>query len=133
MVPKIFFNTNVKTLLFYGAITWHAIQEISVRTFVIKSMAESRKPKKKEKLEGAVQYQNTCKLTWVRLRKKQDSLTGQALLWNPQSKRMKGRHKTNWKRLRKQEERKKHASERYYQISAYLRCTDMDAKNKWTC
>ena len=112
------FSTNVKTVLMYGAETWRVTKNITDKTqaFVnrcLRYILGIRWPNtiSNEDLwaktqEDRIKIQiRRKKWKWIghTLRKPHNSITKQALFWNPQGKRNRGRPKNNWRRSAEQE------------------------------
>ena len=107
------FNTNVKAVLLYGAETWRTTRTMlqKIQTFInacLRKLFNIRWPEKiankelwqkaeQEPVEAQVRRR---KWGWIghTLRKPTSSTTRQALLWNPQGKRKRGRPKNSWRR-----------------------------------
>ena len=107
------FNTNVKTVLLYGAETWKTTASLTqkVQTFINTCLRKILKIKwpntinNKELLERTHQVpidEDIIKKRWRwighTLRKPPGSTTRQCLTWNPQGKRKRGRPKNTWRR-----------------------------------
>lgn len=107
------FNSNVKSVLLYGSETWRmtkaSIQR--VQTFQNTCLRRILKIRWPEKISNEDLWRRTCqqpldvltrqrKWRWIghTLRKPPISITRQALLWNPQGKRKRGRPKNSWRR-----------------------------------
>ena len=107
------FDSNVKSVLLYGSETWRVIKNSSnkIQTFINKCLQRilnvkwfDRVPNttlweraKQEQLAVQVRRQ---RWRWVghMLRKDTANVTRQALEWNPQGKRKRGRPKQTWRR-----------------------------------
>ena len=99
------FNSNVKSVLFYGCETWETTGKIQRRlqTFLnsclrrIFGIRWSDREKNEVLWERAVSKQMW---SWVghTLRKPPNNATRQALRWNPQEKRKRGRPRNSWRR-----------------------------------
>ena len=102
------FNTNVKTVLMYGAETWRVTKNIAdkVQAFVnrcLRYMLGVRWPEtisnenlwRKAQEERMLSQIRRKKWKWIghTLRKQRESVTRQAFFWNPQGKRKRGRPK----------------------------------------
>ena len=107
------FSSNVKAILLYGSETWRVTNTSSskVQTFVNKCLRQilrlrwfDRVPNldlwERANQEPMVTQIRRRKWRWVghTLRKNQSSVTRQALDWNPQGKRRRGRPKQTWRR-----------------------------------
>ena len=112
------FNSNVKTVLMYGAETWRVTKNITDKTqaFVnrcLRYILGVRWPNtiSNEDLWAKTQEDRMMvqirrkKWKWIghTLRKPHSSVTKQALFWNPQGKRNRGRPRNNWRRSAEQE------------------------------
>ena len=107
------FNSNVKAVLLYGAETWKVTNSISrkIQTFINKCLRRVLLLKWYDRVPNtdlwsranqepiAVQVRRR-KWRWIghTLRKEPSNITRQALEWNPQGKRKRGRPKQTWKR-----------------------------------
>ncbi|XP_063408979.1 uncharacterized protein LOC134692458 [Mytilus trossulus] len=106
-------NTNVKSVLLYGSETWRetAASIKSIQTFVnkrLRNILNIRWPNKisnnelwrRTKQQPTTQTIRARKWKWIRhtLRKKDTHITKQALEWNPQEHRKRGRPKNTWRR-----------------------------------
>ena len=107
------FSSNVKSVLMYGSETWRFTNSSShkIQTFVNKCLRQILNVKWFDKVPNtdlwtranqdpmAVQISKR-KWRWVghTLRKKPANITRQALMWNPQGKRKRGRPKQTWRR-----------------------------------
>ena len=107
------FNTNVKSVLLYGAETWRTTKTTinKVQTFIngcLRRILHIRWP---DTISNTNLWQRTCQLPaeeeirkrrwgWIghTLRKPATSVTRQALRWNPQGKRKRGRPRNTWRR-----------------------------------
>ena len=107
------FDSNVKSVLLYGSETWRVVKSSSnkIQTFINKCLRQILSIKWYDKVpncdlwERANQHQMAVqvrrrKWRWVghTLRKEVDNTTRQALNWNPQGKRRRGRPKQTWRR-----------------------------------
>ena len=107
------FNSNVKSVLLYGCETWReTVSTIkSLQVFVNKCLRNILGIRWPEKISNKELWQRTKqqpietvirtrKLKWIghTLRKKQENVTRQALDWNPQGQRKRGRPKNTWRR-----------------------------------
>jgi len=107
------FNSNVKAVLLYGAETWKVTNSISrkIQTFINKCLRRILLLKWYDRVPNtdlwsranqepiAVQVRRR-KWRWIghTLRKEPSNITRQALEWNPQGKRKRGRPKQTWRR-----------------------------------
>jgi len=107
------FNSNVKSVLLYGSETWRVINTSSskIQTFINGCLRQilhlrwfDRVPStdlwmraNQQPMGVQVRWQKWC---WVghTLRKEPCNITRQALEWNPQGKRKRGRPKQTWRR-----------------------------------
>jgi hypothetical protein len=107
------FNTNVKTVLLYGAETWRTIKTNlkKLQTFVnycLRRILKIYWPKKirneelwertqQRKIEEEIKRR---RWGWIghTLRKPGNTIARQALTWNPQGKRRRGRPRNTWRR-----------------------------------
>ena len=107
------FNSNVKAVLLYGAETWKTTKGLvrKLQTFVNRCLRrimnirwpetitneELWKRTKQTSIEGEIRKR---KWGWIghTLRKPANNITRQALQWNPQGKRRRGRPKNTWRR-----------------------------------
>ena len=107
------FNSNVKSVLLYGSETWRNTKSSNnkLQTFVNKCLRRilkiswtdrvTNEDLWKQASQEAIQIQiRRSKWRWIghTLRKHPDSVTRQALKWNPQGKRKRGRPKNTWRR-----------------------------------
>jgi len=107
------FNSNVKSVLLYGSETWRTTKTCSnkLQAFINKGMRRILKIRWTDRVtneelweragQEPIQIQiSQRKWRWIghTLRKHQDSVTRQALKWNPQGKRKRGRPKNTWRR-----------------------------------
>ena len=107
------FNSNVKSALLYGCETWKTTQGVinKLQVFVIRWLRKFWKLKWTDKIRneqpwertGQVRIQNEIgrrRWKWVghTLRKGKNSITRQALQWNPQGSRGRGRPRETWRR-----------------------------------
>ncbi|XP_071160139.1 uncharacterized protein [Mytilus edulis] len=106
------FTINVKSVLLYGSETWRetAASIKSIQTFVNKCLRNilnirwqnkisNNELWRRTKQQPATQTIKARKWKWIRhtLRKKDTHITKQALEWNPQGHRKRGRSKNTWK------------------------------------
>ena len=107
------FNSNVKPVLMYGAETWRTTKSIiqKVQTFIngcLRRILQIRWP---HTISNADLWQRTNQIPveeemrrrrwgWIghTLRKPANNITRQALKWNPQGKRKRGRPRNTWRR-----------------------------------
>ena len=107
------FNSNVKSVLVYGSETWRMTKATmeKIQTFInmcLRRIFNIRWPEKisNEELwqragqEPVDQQIRRRKWGWIghTLRKPASSTTRQALLWNPQGRRKRGRPRNSWRR-----------------------------------
>ena len=107
------FNTNVKSVLLYGCETWRTTQTMQqkIQTFFNTCLRRIYKIRWQEKIRNEDLWERAAqepvakqilrrKWGWIghTLRKPAASTTRQALTWNPQEKRMRGRPHNSWKR-----------------------------------
>ena len=112
------FNSNVKTVLFYGCETWRTTKAAmhKLQTFVNKCLRSILNIEWHDKVRNEELWERTgqervevqilrCKWGWIghTLRKPKQNVTRQALKWNPQGKRNRGRPRTTWRRSTEQE------------------------------
>ena len=107
------FNTNVKSVLFYGAETWKLSKPLikKLQTFTNKCLRQILKiywldripnielweKTKQEQIEITLR-RRTWRWVGHTLRKPNNDITQQALEWNPQGTRRRGRPKETWRR-----------------------------------
>nr|KAG5711268.1 hypothetical protein BaRGS_005965 [Batillaria attramentaria] len=107
------FNSNVKSVLLYGCETWRTTKTMQqkIQTFLntcLRRIFNIRWPEKirnEELWERAGQEPVAKQILWRKwgwightLRKPASSTTRQALTWNPQGKRKRGRPRNSWRR-----------------------------------
>jgi len=107
------FNTNVKAVLLYGSETWRVTNTGTnkLQTFVNRCLRHILNIRWPDKISNANLWERTNqnpisqdvkkrKWGWIghTLRKPADTVTRQALDWNPQGKRKVGRPKQTWRR-----------------------------------
>ena len=107
------FNTNIKTVLLYGSETWRTTEKTKNRlqTFVNRCLRNILKIKWFDKVENSKLWERCGQRTveqqimerkwrWIghTLRKDNNNRARQALEWNPQGKRHRGRPKRTWRR-----------------------------------
>ena len=114
------FNSNVKSTLLYGSETWKTTTNIlnKLQTFTNRclrrllgiywpntiSNANLWELTKQETIETQIRRR---KWKWIgHTLRRQKSITKQALTWNPQGKRKRGRPRTTWRRTTEQEMKK---------------------------
>ena len=108
------FNSNVKSVLLYGAESWKLTKGLihKLQTFInicLRRLCNIRWPMritnaelwertKEVKVEQEIKKR---KWRWIghTLRKPKESINRQALQWNPQGKRKRGRPRTTWRRV----------------------------------
>ena len=115
------FNSSVKSVLLYSSETWritkHTVNKI--QTFVNRCLRRIMKVKWSDKVSNNTLWTKTNQLPveieikrrkwrWIghTLRKPTTSITRQALTWNPQGKRKRGRPRNTWRRDVESEARK---------------------------
>jgi len=107
------FNSNVKSVLLYGSETWRTTNQMlkKVQTFLNRCLRRILRIKwtdheknidlwKKTQQDQVKQTILRRKWKWIghTLRKAPSNMTRQALSWNPQGKRKRGRPKNTWRR-----------------------------------
>ena len=107
------FNSNVKSALLYGAETWRTTKTTikRVQTFINSCLRRILKIHWPNTISNADLWERTNQVPaeeeirrrrwrWIRhtLRKPSTNITRQALTWNPQGKRKRGRPKNTWRR-----------------------------------
>ena len=107
------FNANIKSLLLYGAETWKLTKGIvqKVQAFInncLRRLCNIRWPQKitneelwkKTHQTPVIQEIRMRKWRWIghTLSKPRNNITRQALKWNPQGKRKRGRPRNTWRR-----------------------------------
>ncbi|XP_028649227.2 LOW QUALITY PROTEIN: uncharacterized protein LOC114645554 [Erpetoichthys calabaricus] len=107
------FNTNVKSVLLYGAETWRTTKNTTrrIQTFTNTCLRKILHIRWPDTISNTNLWERTCQHSveveiWKRrwgwightLRKPQTSITRQALRWNPQGKRKRGRPRNTWRR-----------------------------------
>ena len=112
------FNSNVKSVLLYGSETWRTTKssQKSIQTFLnncYRKIFRIHWPEtisNKDLLQRAKEEPITDQITrrkwgWIghTLRKDKNSITRQALKWNPQGKRHQGRPRMTWRRTMHEE------------------------------
>ena len=103
------FNSNVKAVLLYRAETWRTTQKTlkKIQTFINKCLRRILHLKWTDKVPNTTLWKTTKQLPieneikkrkwrWIghTLRKPPESITRQAITWNPPGKRRRGRHET---------------------------------------
>ena len=114
------FNTNVKSVLLYGAETWRTTKNMTdkIQTFInrcLRNILNIHWPEKitnkelwersgQDKMEKQIKQR---KWSWIghTMRKPMTNPTRQALRWNPQGKRRRGRPYNSWRRSTEAEAR----------------------------
>ena len=106
-------NSNVKSVLLYGAETWRTTKSTvqKIQTFINKCLRQILKIHWPEKIRNERLWEVTNQLPieeellrrrwgWLghTLRKPATNITYQALSWNPQGKRKRGRPRNTWRR-----------------------------------
>ena len=107
------FNTNVKSVLLYGAETWKMTKGLQkkLQVFINRCLRRILKIYWPRKISNEELWRRTNekpiieqlrqrKWGWIghTLRKPRNNITRQALLWNPQGKRKRGRPRNTWRR-----------------------------------
>ena len=107
------FNTLVKPVLLYGAETWRitAINKKKIQSFINACLRKILRIRWPKTIRNDVLWQRTNQLPveveilqrkwkWIdhTLRKPVSSITRQALTWNPQGRRRRGRPRNTWRR-----------------------------------
>ena len=115
------FNSSVKSVLLYSSETWritkHTVNKI--QTFVNRCLRSIMNVKRSDEVSNNTLWTKTNQLPveieikrrkwhWIghTLRKPTSSITRQALTWNPQGKRKRGRPRNTWRRDVESEARK---------------------------
>ena len=109
------FNSNVKTILLFGAETWKLLKGLlyKLQVFINNCLRRIFNIRWPEKISNKELWQKTnqpsvekklkrrkCRWIGYTLRKPKHSITRQALQWNPQGKRGRGRPRNTWRRDR---------------------------------
>ena len=112
------FNSNVKSVLLYGCETWKTTQGVinKLQVFVNRCSRKILKLKWTDKIRNEQLWERTGQVPiqteigrrrwkWVghTLRKGKNSITRQALQWNPQGSRGRGRPRETWRRCMERE------------------------------
>ena len=107
------FNTNVKAVLLYGSETWRTTKQTSqkLQIFVNKCLRRILKISWTDRVTNEMLWElageepiitqiSKRKWRWIGhiLRKPANNITRQALRWNPQGKRKRGRPRNSWRR-----------------------------------
>ena len=107
------FNSNVKTILLYGAETWKTTKNLlhKLQVFINNCLRRILNIRWPEKISNKDLWEKTNqspvdeelkkrKWRWIghTLRKPKTNITRQALQWNPQGKRSRGRPRYTWRR-----------------------------------
>ena len=107
------FNSNVKTVLLYGAETWRRTQRLDQRLqiFINTCLRQILRIRWPERVSNQVLWERTWqqpitdsiiqkKWRWIghTLRREQPNIARQALDWNPQGTRRRGRPTNSWRR-----------------------------------
>ena len=107
------FNSNVKSVLLYGAETWRMTKATTgkVQTFINSCLRRILQIRWPDTINNTDLWQRTCQRPieedirrrrwgWIghTLRKPPTNITRQALKWNPQGKRKRGRPRNTWRR-----------------------------------
>ncbi|VDP58068.1 unnamed protein product [Schistosoma margrebowiei] len=102
------FNTNVKTVLLYGAETWRTTNAIiqKIHVFINSCLHKKLRIRRPDTIRNNVMWERTNQISaeeeirkkrwnWIghTLRKAPNCITRQALTWNPQGQRRRGRPK----------------------------------------
>ncbi len=114
MTTKIqLFNSNVKTVLLYGAETWRTTKTTlrKIQTFINSCLRRILQIRWPDTISKANLWERTCQLSakeeirkrrwgWIghTFRELPKQITRQALRWNPQGKRKRGRPRKTWQR-----------------------------------
>ena len=112
------FNSNVKSVLLYGSETWRTTINITnkLQTFINHCLRRILRVFWPNRITNISLWERTKqepievqllrrKWSWIghTLRKNNTAITKQALTWNPQGKRSRGRPKNTWRRSTEQE------------------------------
>ena len=112
------FNSNVKSVLLYGCETWKTTEGVinKLQLFVNRCVRKILKLKWTDKIRNEQLWERTGQVPiqteigkriwkWVghTLRKGKNSITRQALQWNPQGSRGRGRPREKWRRCMERE------------------------------
>ena len=107
------FNSNIKSVLLYGAETWRTTQATTnrIQTFINSCLRQILRIHWPEKISNKELWRRTEQQSaeeevirrrwrWIghTLRKPGDNITRYALKWNPQGKRKRGRPRNTWRR-----------------------------------
>ena len=107
------FNSNVKTVLLYGSETWRTTKSITqkLQAFINKclrrilgikwmDMVSNDELRNRSGQQPLAEDLTRREWRWIghTLRKPTASITRQALIWNPQGKRKRGRPRNTWRR-----------------------------------
>ena len=107
------FNSNVKSILLYGSETWRMTKKTlqKIQTFINTCLRRIFRIRWPDKINNTELWQRGSqepvaeqilrrKWKWIghTLRKPAHTITRQALTWNPQGKRKRGRPKNSWRR-----------------------------------
>ena len=110
------FNPNVKAVLLYGSETWRSTQKTlkRIQTFINKCLRRILHLKWTDKISNTTLWKMTKQLPieneikkrkwrWIghTLRKPPNTITRQAITWNPPGKRRRGRPRNTWQRTKK--------------------------------
>ena len=108
-----FFNSNVKAVLLYGSETWRTTKATTkrIQTFINGCLRRILHIHWPETITNKDLWERTGQIAaeeeikrrrwrWIghTLRKRQDTITRQALTWNPQGRRKRGRPRNSWRR-----------------------------------
>lgn len=112
------FNSNVKSVLMYGAETWRTTKTTDghIQSFINRCLRRILRVWWPNRISNRDLWERTSQLppplqirkrkwTWIghTLRKEESNITRQALRWNPQGKRKRGRPRATWRRSLEQE------------------------------
>ena len=107
------FNSNVKSVLLYGSETWRTTKKMlqKIQTFINSCLRRIYRISWPDKIRNEELWKRAGqdpvekqimkrKWGWIghTLRKESSSITRQALTWNPQGKRKRGRPRNTWRR-----------------------------------
>ena len=107
------FNSNVKVVLIYGSEKWRSTQKTlkRIQTFINKCLRRILHLKWTDKVSNITLWKMTNQLPieieikkrkwrWIghTLSKSPETITRQAITWNPPGKRRRGRPRNNWQR-----------------------------------
>ncbi len=105
------FNSNVKSVLLYGAETWRTtkVTNRKIQTFINSCLRRILHIRWPDTISNTNLWERTSQLPveaeiwkrrwgWIGLLKPPTNITRQALRWNPQGKRKRGRPRITWRR-----------------------------------